>query len=228
MELLSSYKANIWEMTQQLKELRRNNRKISSVLKGYILVETYSNHSSFPANLMHAIHMVPKVVGLPSNNNVPQEEIDFFFQQIDMTPEVEIEIDEIVNVAEAEMTKRELLARANDVIGTNEEKEIFDQMDSINFSFEAELDTLIADYETSHQKKRIDASVRQKINEIKLSMQRKKNRVTMPAALFQSVILNTQNSLSSNMVVSPDCKTLIEGLRKTLESEEGKGVAHGL
>ena len=36
---------------------------------------------------------VPDVTGIPSKYNIPQEEVDAFFQQEDVTPEVELQFE---------------------------------------------------------------------------------------------------------------------------------------
>lgn len=132
-DLLESYRESIRELTKQLREIRLNTKKISSLLKGYILIELKDDVFTIPSELWHIIKSVPKVIGFPSRNNVPQEEIDFFFESIDLTPRVEVELDEILTFEEKIEAESELIQKANKekVTGTSIEKEILNELDKL-------------------------------------------------------------------------------------------------
>lgn len=136
--LLDSYRDNIRELSKELRDARKGTKKISSVLTGYILVELNVDFYYFPDNLWHLVKSIPNVTGIPSKYNIPQEEVDAFFHQIDVTPEVEMEFEELLSDDEIIVVRNELLHEANTVVGTLEEIDFLEEIDS--------LDTNLLDY----------------------------------------------------------------------------------
>lgn len=107
--LLADYKDSIRELSQQLRAARNESKKISSVISGYILIELNVDFHYFPDNLWHLVKSIPNVTGIPSKHNIPQEEVDAFFHQIDVTPEVELQFEELLSSDEIMAAKGELI-----------------------------------------------------------------------------------------------------------------------
>ncbi|GLY12692.1 transcription termination/antitermination NusG family protein [Pseudobacillus badius] len=185
--LLNSYRKNIRDLTAQLKEARKSMKKVSSVLSGYILLEINDNRSTFPAELFAVIRSVPRITGLVNRNNVQPEEVEYFFQQLDMTEEIEIEFDMLVDVGdlnEVEKTEQILLAEANEKVGTQEEKEILETIDSLNVSLEEEFQQITVDSEATlaHSD---EINILRLLRRTTFVKQRTREKMKMPARLFE-------------------------------------------
>ena len=107
--LLANYKDSIWKLSKQLKAARNESKKISSVISGYILIELNVDFHYFPDNLWHLVKSIPNVTGIPSKHNIPQEEVDAFFHRVDVTPDVELQFDELLSSDEVMAAKDELI-----------------------------------------------------------------------------------------------------------------------
>ncbi|MFS0574959.1 transcription termination/antitermination NusG family protein [Sporosarcina sp. 179-K 3D1 HS] len=175
--LLGSYKDSIRNLTKNLREARKATKKISSVLSGYILIELNVNFHFFPDNLWHLVRSVPNVIGIPSKYNIPQEEIDTFFQQVDVTPEVEMQFEELLYDEEVVEARNELLNAANDVMGTHEEKELLERLDT--------LDTQLVD-SVEEMKNSVDSSspFERMVERCKAFVRQKRQTVVVPSPLF--------------------------------------------
>lgn len=175
--LLDTYKDSIRELSKELKDVRKNTKKISSVISGYILIELNVDFYYFPDNLWHLVKSVPHVTGIPSKYNVPQEEIDAFFQQVDITPEVEIQFEEILSSEEFVEARNEILHEANKVVGTVEEKVLLEKIDIIA--------TKVVD-SVNEMKNDIDSSnpIMRNVERCKAFIRRKRQTVVMPIDLL--------------------------------------------
>lgn len=180
LNLLNSYKENIRELSTELREARKGTRKISSVLSGYILVELNVNFHYFPDNLWHLVKSIPNVAGIPSKYNIPQEEVDAFFTQVDVTPEVEMQLDELLSNEEIHDMKKEMLHEANKVIGTEEEGELLESIDSLETTLSGSLNEMKATIETS-------SPIRSLVERCKVFVRRKRQSVVMPSTLFKGI-----------------------------------------
>lgn len=180
-DLLESYRESIRELTKQLREIRLNTKKVSSLLKGYILIELKDDVFTIPAELWHIIKSVPKVIGFPSKNNVPQEEIDFFFENIDLTPRVEVELDEILTFEEKIEAEAELIQKANkeEVTGTSIEKEILNELDKLQVIDTEE----IVEENIEH----LSADEKKLFRNFKVEKTKNKEKVSMSAKLFTTL-----------------------------------------
>lgn len=180
-DLLESYRESIRELTKQLREIRLNTKKVSSLLKGYILIELKDDVFTIPAELWHIIKSVPKVIGFPSKNNVPQEEIDFFFENIDLTPRVEVELDEILTFEEKIEAEAELIQKANkeEVTGTSIEKEILNELDKLQVIDTEE----IVEENIEH----LSADEKKLFRNFKVEKTKNKEKVYMSAKLFTTL-----------------------------------------
>lgn len=180
-DLLESYRESIRELTKQLREIRLNTKKVSSLLKGYILIELKDDVFTIPAELWHIVKSVPKVIGFPSKNNVPQEEIDFFFENIDLTPRVEVELDEILTFEEKIEAEAKLIQKANkeEVTGTSIEKEILNELDKLQVIDTEE----IVEENIEH----LSADEKKLFRNFKVEKTKNKEKVSMSAKLFTTL-----------------------------------------
>jgi len=175
--LLDTYKDNIRELSKELREVRKNTKKISSVISGYILVELNVDFYYFPDNLWHLVKSVPNVTGIPSKYNVPQEEIDAFFQQVDITPEVEIQFEELLSSEVALEVRNEILHEANNVVGTLEEKALLEQIDVVSTKVVESINEMKKDIGSTNPMMSI-------VERCKAFIRRKRQTVVMPKDIF--------------------------------------------
>lgn len=179
--LLESYRTQIRSLTKMLQNARKNTTKVSSLLKGYILIETSANYSFLPNELWHLIKSVPKVVAIPSKYNVPIEEIKSFFENVDMTPQIEMEFESLLSsVEDIEEVKNELLHEANQVVGTEEEKESIRKIDSLEENIDEMMEEVIKQ-EYIHQPTQ---QLLDLLSSVKFFFHKKRERVRMPLTLF--------------------------------------------
>lgn len=194
-DLLESYRESIRELTKQLREIRLNTKKVSSLLKGYILIELKDNLFTIPSELWHIIKSVPKVIGFPSKNNVPKEEIDYFFENIDLTPKIEIELDDILTFEEKVNAESELIQKVNEegIVGTPIEKEILNELD--------QLDVLDTEEVIEEGIKCLTTDKKRLFRSFKVEKNSKKERVSMSVNLFASLFpkCNFKNELKHRL-----------------------------
>ncbi|RST57359.1 hypothetical protein D5F11_022895 [Siminovitchia terrae] len=224
--LLDSYRENIRALTKQLKELRKGSKRIGSVLNGYILIETHENISRFPSDLLHIVYSIPKIIGLPSKNNVPQEEVDSFFTQIDISPEIEIELDEFSDVEEDEQVKHELIEQANEVIGSPKEKWLLNRLDNYRKPIEKEIEDILSEYSQRQKEKWTGNPIHSKIQSINVSVRQRKKRIRMPLSLFETVYPNTSIPSKQNVFVMEDRHLFLERLKDLLCESTEKGCVY--
>ncbi|MCM3638284.1 hypothetical protein M3152_11155 [Sporosarcina luteola] len=177
LKLLNSYKENIRELSTELREARKGTRKISSVLSGYILVELNVNFHYFPDNIWHLVKSIPNVAGIPSKYNIPQEEVDAFFTQVDVTPEVEMQLDELLSNEEIKDMKNELLHEANKAMGTVEEGQLLESIDSLETTLNESVTKVKATVDPSNPIKSL-------VERCKALVRRKRQSVILPSTLF--------------------------------------------
>ncbi len=182
--LLDTYKDSIRELSKELKDVRKNTKKISSVISGYILIELNVDFYYFPDNLWHLVKSVPNVTGIPSKYNVPQDEIDAFFQQVDITPEVEIHFEEVLSSEEVVDVRNEILHEANQVVGTVEEKVLLGQIDVVSTEVVESINQIQSNIDPTHPNVNI-------IERCKAFIRRNHQAVVLPLDLF----LNLYNDI---------------------------------
>ncbi|PID03803.1 hypothetical protein CSV67_03955 [Sporosarcina sp. P2] len=182
--LLETYKDSIRELSKDLREVRKNTKKISSVISGYILVELNVDFYYFPDNLWHLVKSVPNVTGIPSKYNVPQEEVDAFFQQVDITPEVEMQFEELLSSDEVVEIRNEILHEANKVVGTVEEKVLLEKIDVIATKVVESVNEMKNDIVSSNP-------IMRNVERCKAFIRRKRQTVVMPKDIF----LNLYNDI---------------------------------
>ncbi len=184
--LLNTYKDQMRKISKKIKEFRASSKKISSLLSGYILVELNINYHYIPDHLWHLIKSVPRVINLVSKYNIQKEEVESFFQQIDMTPEIEIQFEELLNTEEIEELESELLQEANqvDVVGTKEEVELLEQIDNLHTNVIEEVNEFadeIADATPT------TSPIKPLFDRLKCFVRRKREVVTLSVTLFKEL-----------------------------------------
>ncbi|WP_046176717.1 transcription termination/antitermination NusG family protein [Domibacillus indicus] len=85
------YQKEISRQSKNLKDLQLSKR-IYSVMKGYILLELKENFCELPKELWQLVKRVPKVCGIVSPYSIPKEEVEHFFDTIDLTPSIEMNV----------------------------------------------------------------------------------------------------------------------------------------
>lgn len=88
-----SYEQEMKEQTKSLKE-NKPSKRLSVVLKGYILLELTEDVFELPRTIWQAVMSVSKVSSILSPYCIPEEEVEQFFETIDLTPSVEINVDQ--------------------------------------------------------------------------------------------------------------------------------------
>lgn len=209
--LLDSYRDNIRELSKELRDARKGTKKISSVLTGYILVELNVDFYYFPDNLWHLVKSIPNVTGIPSKYNIPQEEVDAFFHQIDVTPEVEMEFEELLSDDEIIVVRNELLHEANTVVGTFEEIDFLEEIDSLDTNLLDSIEDIkVAIVPTNPMKKVVDRC--------KAFIQRKRQKIVMPSTLF----LNLYNEIKmQSLFLTPSTIDFILRFKKLVYQQSG-------
>ncbi|MGE7920692.1 hypothetical protein ACQKM9_17405 [Viridibacillus sp. NPDC093762] len=131
-ELLGSYREQIKLLTKQVKSQKAKSHTMSSVIKGYILIEVREMVACIDNALYHVIQSIPNVVGIPNRNEVPKSEIDEFFSKLDLTSECVIELGEVENETQnSDVKRKNLLEKANKLIGTKKEKDLLVMYDNL-------------------------------------------------------------------------------------------------
>lgn len=169
LNLIQEYRSNIKHITNRIKKIKDSTRKVSSVLPGYILIELDSNYQYLPAHLWHLIKGVPKVIAIPSNLNIPHEEIDLFFQKVDLSPEVEIQLEEALSHEEVKEIQDKTLHEINSNPSANN-KDLIRRLDNVNSKVVCEVESL---KKPNSVMKRVRAFIKNK-----------RKTVSMPSQLF--------------------------------------------
>lgn len=138
-ELKQEYQKQIKHITAKVKNIRDTTRKIGSVLKGYILVEVDQTFDYLPNHLWHLIKSIPKVMGIPSRMNIPQDEIDAFFEEVEMSNEIEMQLDEVLAFERAKQEEDKLIQQLNQNAAKEKQETISQQLDDMYTDIEQEV-----------------------------------------------------------------------------------------
>ncbi|ALX47698.1 transcription termination/antitermination NusG family protein [Lentibacillus amyloliquefaciens] len=174
LDLIEEYRHQIKDLTSKLKDLRNNYKKIDSVLKGYILIELNNNFHYLPKHLWHLIKSIPKVTGFPSRMNIPQQEINVFFEEVQMSAEVELKFNEVLSYDEHVQAQSELLHQANQTDNPQESETIVNTIDDMNTDVVAEVSAM---KQTQHPV----------IQRVKAFIKNKRKTVSLPVCLFRQM-----------------------------------------
>ena len=174
LDLIGEYQHQIKDLTTKLKGLRNTCKKIDSVLKGYVLIELDNNFHYLPKHLWHIIKSIPKVTGFPSRMNIPQHEINAFFEEVEMSAEVELKFNEVLSYDEHVQVQSELLHQANQTNNQQEGETIVNRIDDMNTDVVAEVNAM---KQTQHPM----------IQRVKAFIKNKRKTVSLPVCLFRQM-----------------------------------------
>lgn len=77
-----AHKQQIKESNQLIKKFpNKNKEKETAFIRGYIIIETYSNSNNIPSDVYYNLKSISKVVRI-LNQSVPDEEINNYFEKI--------------------------------------------------------------------------------------------------------------------------------------------------
>ncbi|MFC2947559.1 transcription termination/antitermination NusG family protein [Virgibacillus sediminis] len=173
-DIMDEYRRQIKHLTARLKNLRPSSKKIGSVLKGYILIELENNFHYLPNHLWHLIKSIPKVSGFPSKMNIPQEEVDAFFEEVEMSPEVELQFNEILSYEEHLEEQNILLERVNQSQDSEERKSLDESLEDMHTDVVEEV-------------KDIKQAPLPMMKRIQAFIKNKREMVRLPVALFRQL-----------------------------------------
>lgn len=212
--LVNTYKEKICELTSEIKDFRQRTKQVTSLLKGYILVEIQQNFWKLPNELWHLIKSVPQVVNI-LKNSIPDYEIKSFFNKIKVTPEIELELDNILSLDEINEIENELLEKANEIVGTKQEKEILEQIDELHVNIETEVETIA-------QSIPVYSPIKNLVSKVNTYMRYKKEIVLMPIVLFKQMYKDIETHFTKKLLNKND---YLSRLRKLAEfNRYGKEV----
>ncbi|TMN20951.1 transcription termination/antitermination NusG family protein [Lentibacillus cibarius] len=197
------YREQIKAITSKLKNIRNDSKKISSVLPGYILLELDNNFHYLPSHLYHMMVSIPKVSGIPSRMNIPEQEVSAFLKEVAMSAEVELQFDEILSYQESKKKEENLLHEANECVGTEREKELLRTMDDMDTDLEQEINDL-------------KPSSYPIIERIKAWVKNKRKTVTMPVSLFYAIYQEAKGAVPAKYSSSD----FIHRLRRWIQKHE--------
>jgi len=171
-KLRHSYQEEIDQQSKNLKDMQLSKR-IYTVMKGYILLELKEDLVELPGDMWQMVKTVPKVCRVLSPYSVPEEEVESFFETVDLTPSVEINfIQDKVNLPEVEET-----ATVQDQYG-NEKKCVEPELPQNDIQ---EKDTKIADEELP---------VQRWLEACYLFLRKKKKTIWIPLPLYRHLQKN--------------------------------------
>lgn len=214
LRLIESYQKEIRELTNKLKEYRSSSKQIQSLLKGYILIETANDYNYLPNHLWHLVKSVPHVIGFPSRYNVPKYEIEMFFESIDLTPQIEMEFNDLlITVEELETIKNALLIQSNNSNEPIHINELHNRMD-----LENEINNL-SHYLALHEKTSSITSIQNFLSSIRIKTRcfsrTKKEIVQIPFFVFKQLFFK---QLFTNFSFQCTKQEFIQRIRNYIES----------
>lgn len=138
-EIKKQYKKEINELQRKLALLKKeDDTQIRTVLKGYILIELKDTITYLPNQLWQLIKSVPHISRILSRHPIPEDEVANFWTNLDdeLSPEVEIYFDEVMEEKEIEKEETKLLKQINDK-KTNRhiQKELLRKINELRKSF---------------------------------------------------------------------------------------------
>lgn len=188
LNMLESYQQDIREVTARLKAMR--NSQMTIVVKGYILIETVDTHNTLPVDLWHTIKSIPNVIGFPSRYNVPVQEVQTFFEQIEMTEQIEVELNEVqLTLKEFQLLERNLLEQVNDVANPMNETEMEDILKHVSTTetVEEQLTAIVAEIEMNRSSHISTQKIKRLLSNVKSKVVQNKSYLCMPLALYKEL-----------------------------------------
>lgn len=204
--LLHDYKKNIRNLTNQLNQIRNHTKKIQSVFPGYILIELKEDFHYLPDHLYHLIKSVPGVISSSLNNSrlkILDDEVDVFFQTLELTKEVEVQLDEVLSYEEKRQKENEILHQMSQPVGKEKKQELVKELDNLNLNVEQEV---------SKMRKVSDTF----IERIRTFIKNKHQTITMPLIVFHRL----QKDLNGVLPVKTSSSYVVNRLRRWIQKHE--------
>lgn len=203
-DLLHDYKKNIRSLTKQLNQIRNHTRKIQCVFPGYILIELDEDFHYLPDYLYHLIKSVPGVISSSLNNSrmkILDDEVDGFFKTIELTKEVEVQLDEALSYKEEKQKENNLLYQLNQNVSNEKEQELIEDLDNLDVNVEQEVRDM---------KEKSDTIIQR----IKTFIKNKRKTVTMPTTLFVNIYQDVKGILPAKKLSSDFINRLQRWIQK--------------
>lgn len=190
--------------TQKFKGKSTARKEMKSAVPGYIFVETTDHLPLMRKELWHLIKRIPKVCQI-FRTEIPEEEMNYFFEVCDIEPDIEVSFDNDTQTEEQKIAaEQEVLHQANvkdEKIGTDQTETTIEQV-----------------HELQEQTKDKN-TFKRLIGRCKAYIQRKKETFIFPFSLFHK----TRDRIDPNKQMSvqelTDGNFIIPQLIQTLEKE---------
>lgn len=186
-QIKKQYRKQISELTRKLALLKKeDNTQIRTVLKGYILIELKDTITYLPNQLWQLIKSVPHISRILSRHPIPEEEIANFWANLDdeLSTEVEIYFDEVMEEEEIVKEETKLLKQINDrKTNRHIQKELLRKINELRKSF------------TDKVRSILQAKPNPFSTKIKTFNKRKREVVAMPLKCLK--LLYTENEMKT-------------------------------
>lgn len=181
------YQEKINELENQLKEVKSNSKEVASVLSGYILLELKWNSLYLPDELYHLIKKVPLVQSVLSFNPIPEEEVEYFFNNM-LEEKIEIIFDEELSYEEIKEKQKEILIMLNDKKNADlQAKEVLEEcLDNLHINVVKKVKTLLNKKENQPNPL---------LSKVRAFVSRGRRRISMPLKLFKLLLSDREISL---------------------------------
>ncbi|MFD1362691.1 transcription termination/antitermination NusG family protein [Lentibacillus salinarum] len=179
-------------------------KEMKSAVPGYIFVETNDNFPLMRKELWHLIKSIPKVCQI-FRNEIPEEEMDYFFETCDVEPDIEVRLNHDTQTEEQKIAaEQEALHQAN-VKGEQVETDV--------------TETTVDQVHDLQEQVKDESALKRMIGRCKAYIQRKKETFVFPFSLFHK----TRDRIDPNKQMTirelTDGDFIIPELVKTLKME---------
>lgn len=185
-----SLKGEINKLNAELKELRKESKKLKALLPGYIIIELNTDCEYIPNNLWNLIMECPLVQSIPSRFSIPEEEMTGMFNHAATESQIEIKFETTMVEKEVTINKDDLLHKANSTKNRTKEKKYLEEMEKPKESLVSEINKLKES--SSPFMDRIQALIRNK-----------KETVSMPVSFFCDIYHEYQHK-SVLLTINPE------------------------
>lgn len=212
-DLESSYKESIRQIQSLIQKIKKKVKgRMKSVLPGYILVELNVNYHTLPAHLWHLIKSVPKVIGVVSQNNIPQDQLKQFFKTTEVEQEMEVQMSLKEEVQSVEHQVRELLHQANVAADVKEKKELFEAV-------EEEPKTLVERVNDIKESVQPNSRLQRLIQRSKAFVRRSKETFVFPIRLIEKIYNDRDSDLHCTLSMNELVSEIIGILHREVQVE---------
>jgi len=164
-------KEEISKLEKELRELRKDSKKMKAILPGYILIELKTDIDYLPTALWNLIKECPLVRSIPSRFSIPEEELTWLFDSETTEAQVEVQFETVMEEDEIEKRESELLHKANTASDLQEEKKYLEKSENVKNNLVSEINEL-------------KDSSNSMMTRVKAFIKNKKETISMPVSLF--------------------------------------------